>query len=185
MSLNQEKSISKNLSYIVHGTEEHSVEFISPGTFCSEASTKPIESWSTELACVLAKSISERYVAKPYGFRFLTHKVYPELRDDSGEKVKLIPKLLKTSGIYFLNGKVLKCDDIPESSETHILRLNMWCNNWFLVCETRNSYRHTAQFTEEDFVVDQDGVVLYRGNDKEFVEYRKQCEAKKKAEYES
>lgn len=177
--------MSKNLSDVVRGTEEHSVEFVSPGTLFSETTTKPIESWSPEQACILVKKISERHGAKPYGFRFHTHKVYPELRDDSGEKVKLIPKLVKTSGIYFLNGKVLKYDDIPESSETHILRSNMWCNHWFLVCERRNSYRHTVQFTEEDFVVDQDGVVLCRGNDKEFVEYRKQCEAKKKAESEA
>jgi len=51
--------------------KKHFVTFCSPGSFVSEETTKPIESWDTEKAIILSKEITERYNSKPYGFYFL------------------------------------------------------------------------------------------------------------------
>lgn len=46
------------------------VTFYSPGTFVSETSDVPIDSWDIEKAKELARGIKERHNATPYGFRF-------------------------------------------------------------------------------------------------------------------
>ena len=46
--------------------EQHFVTFYSPGTFVSETSTEPIDSWDVEKAVAMSRGIVERHGAKPY-----------------------------------------------------------------------------------------------------------------------
>lgn len=52
--------------------QQHFVTFYSPGTLVSETSSQPIDAWDIEEARRRADSVSERYGATPYGFRFTT-----------------------------------------------------------------------------------------------------------------
>lgn len=56
----------------------------------------------------------------------------------------------------------------------------MFCNEWPVVIENKNSYRITRPFEKNDVIVDWDGKILIKGNDKELIEYRKQFIKKKK-----
>lgn len=143
---------------------KHFVEFFSPGTFISETSEKPIDSWDVKKATKMAKNISERYGAKPYGFRFRT-KVTAEKVVVDGEALDVVPKIKESSGMFFINGRVLTLDDIPDTKENNILRSNMRSNNWNAVVETTNSYRHTAPFEKDDVCVDSNGNITVRGSD--------------------
>ena len=51
---------------------KHYVTFLSPGTLFPEETTKSIPSWHISPACKMARGITERYDAKPYGFYFET-----------------------------------------------------------------------------------------------------------------
>lgn len=75
----------------------HFVTFYSPGTFVSESTEKPIPAWDVELAKSMAREITERYGATPYGFRFSTRVRGDEDRDS---------KKTTESGIYYLRGTV-------------------------------------------------------------------------------
>ena len=86
----------------------HFVTFLSPGTFVCEETTKPIESWDTKEAVKMSKKITERYGAKPFVFVFSTR--------ERGDK-DLDSKTTKTSGRYFLGGKVLTLADVEKQKE--------------------------------------------------------------------
>jgi hypothetical protein len=116
-------------------TEKHFVTFLSPGTFVSETTTQEIDRWDTILAMKIAKSIKERHGAKPYGFRF-------ETKDSNGWE----PKTVKSSGIYYLGGRLLTIDDIPDTDENKTLRWNMKYNNIETVIENTNSWKVTMPF---------------------------------------
>jgi hypothetical protein len=163
---------------------EHSVTFLSPGTFVSEATDKDIVSWDTREAVKMAESITERHGAKPYGFRFETWKTHTPVSDGEGGTLEVKPKLEKSSGIYFLGGKLETYDDVCKRNDPkeEILRSNMKYNEYWVVCINTNSYKSTLPFGEEDRIVDATGTVIEDGSDPKWVKYRAEQLAKRKAE---
>ena len=119
-------------------TQKHYVTFYSPGTFVSETTVKEIDVWSVDLAVYYAKRIKERHRATPYGFRF-------ETRESDGWS----PKTVKESGMYYLGGKLLTLDDIPDTHANSVLRDNMKYNNYEYVIENTNSWKVTVPFYKD------------------------------------
>jgi hypothetical protein len=163
---------------------KHQVTFFSPGTFVSESSTQPIESWDTVKAVEMAKGVSERYGAKPYGFRFQTLLTSNPVEDGEGGKLEVQPKVVKSSGIYFLGGKLETFDDVAirNDPKESILRSNMEGNGMWIVCVNTNSYRSTMPFEEEDKLVDDKGVVVESGDADKHTMYRAYKTTARKAE---
>lgn len=127
--------------------EQHFVEFLSPGTFFSESSEKQIDSWDVKKAKKFAKNITERYGAKPYGFRFKTRS-----RTDAD----LDSKVTAVSGMYYLGGDILSYDDVKNRNDPKddILLSNMRNNRYKFIIENRNSYLFTGAFDpDKDKVV--------------------------------
>jgi hypothetical protein len=122
--------------------QKHYVEFFSPGTFVSESNVMEIHSWDTDEAVKMAKSVKQRHGATPYGFRF-------ETRESNGWE----PKTVKTSGMYYLGGKLLTIDDIPDTKENDTLRWNMKYNNIDTVIENTNSWKVTMPFDKNKDVL--------------------------------
>jgi len=116
-------------------TEKHFVTFYSPGTFVSETSTKEIDSWNVDQAVAMARSIKERHGAVPFGFAFETQV------SDGWE-----PKTVRKSGMYYLGGRLLTIDDIPDTRENETLRWNMKYNHIETVIENTNSWKTTMPF---------------------------------------
>lgn len=160
--------------------KKHYAVYYSPGTFFDETDSKPIDQFGDVPEAVeMAATIDQRYGAKPYGFRFVTYiKHDPVVDSESGEKLEVESKKIAESGTYFINGRLRKYDEVVTENhpEESILRGNM--RQMPIVVETRNSYRHTAQFKEEDFVVNDLGGIIVRGNDPELVAYRKEVLAR-------
>ncbi len=126
--------------------ERHFVKFLSPGTFVAEETVKPIDSWDIHKAIAMSKEIRERWGATPYGFQFITRA--------RGEE-DLDSKVVKSSGIYYINGVVETLEEIKAKHDpsNRILISNMECNGWDKVVTTCNSYRWTQPFNSEDAVV--------------------------------
>ena len=126
--------------------KKHFVEFFSPGSFFAETDTKSIDSWDIDKAKEMAKSITQRYGAKPYAFRFITRG-----RTDD----ELDSKVVEQSGYYFINGVVKTLEEIKAENnpDNRILISNMECNGWDRVVITRSPYRWTQPFGKEDSVV--------------------------------
>mgnify|MGYP001075992274 CR=1 FL=1 len=122
--------------------EKHFVVFYSPGTFVSESTEKEIEKWDVNKASQMSREIKERHGAKPYGFKFFTKE------SDGWE-----PKVVKTSGMYFLGGKIMSYDDIPNNEENKILKSNMKNNGWDYVIENTNSWKVTLPFEKNDILL--------------------------------
>lgn len=158
---------------------KHQVVFCSPGTLFSEMSAKDIDSWDTKQAVKMAKDITERHGAKPYGFYFETLLFSPDVPDGEGGMLKVQPKVVEKSGVHFLGGQLQTYDDVLKrnDSKEEILRSNMRYNDMWIVCVNTNSYRSTMPFEEKDALVDDQGNIVARGNDKEHVSYRKTAKA--------
>lgn len=164
---------------------KHFVTFYSPGTLFSESTTKQIESWDPSLAVKLADDVLERYDAKPYGFRFETRVVVPDVPDGQGGFLKVETRLVNESGTYFLGGKLETLDEVEGRNDPKesILRYNMRCDAGCIVCVNTNSFRHTQVFGENDFVIDAMGVIVERGNDPARIAYRAEVKSRAWAHY--
>ena len=127
--------------------KKHFVEFLSPGTFISETTEKPIKSWDIEAAKKMAHDVVERYNAKPYGFRFITRERGPKDLDS---------KRVKVSGIYYLGGKVETLAQVKARATKgdQILISNMECNKIKKVITNTNSWKFTAALEKGDVVLD-------------------------------
>lgn len=126
--------------------KQHFVTFLSPGTFFSEQSEKPIDSWDTKMAVKMSKKIKERHAATPYGFYFTTR--------ERGEK-DLDSKEAKRSGTYFLGGRILAIEDVKrEMPEEDILIRNMEGNKWDKVIVNTNSWKIIQPFTKKDTLLE-------------------------------
>ena len=101
----------------------HFVEFMSPGTFVCEVTTRPIEAWDVEQAVAMAADIVERYNATPFGFRFITRERGLEDLDS---------RITSRSGMYYLEGRIDRVADIEARArdDERILLLNMKANGW-------------------------------------------------------
>lgn len=125
----------------------HFVTFFSPGTFVSEMTERPIEKWDAAAAVEMAKSIHERYDARPYGFRFTTRSRGPQ---------DLYSKVTATSNMFYLGGKVETLAEVIErnSPDESILRSNMRANGYDRIIVNTNSWRFTAGLGPDDVVLD-------------------------------
>lgn len=126
--------------------QQHFVHFFSPGTFVSEETRKPIESWTPELAVEMARGIRERHNATPYGFVFSTR----ERGDDDLDSHEV-----KRSGMFFLGGTMLTLKQVEERNDPKdkILISNMRGNEYNRVVENTNSWKATLPYRDGDTVL--------------------------------
>ncbi len=126
---------------------KHFVTFYSPGTFVAETTTKEIKSWDIDAAVKMARNITERYGAKPYGFRFSTS----ERGEDDFE-----PRETAESGLYYLGGRIETLAEVEARNDPkeHILRTNMRGNGYDKIVVNDNSWRWTQPLAEGDTVLD-------------------------------
>lgn len=122
------------------------VTFYSPGTFVSEMSDVPIDSWDIEKAKELARGIKERHNATPYGFRFRKRTL-----SVTGQAVDT-----ETSCFYWLGGQVLTLQEVKDLNDPKhkILISNMECNNIAKIVINDNSWRFTGPLEEGDVVLE-------------------------------
>ena len=127
--------------------QQHFVTFYSPGTFVSETTTKPIESWDVDAAKIMAYSTLERHGATPYGFRFTTRS-----RTDAD----LDSVVTATSPMYYLGGTVKTLDEVKSraTKDDRILISNMEGNGYKMVITNYNSWKVTLPLNDEDIVLD-------------------------------
>lgn len=125
---------------------KHFVEFYSPGTFTSEVSIKPVDSWDVNIAMRMAREIKERHGATPYGFRFITRE-----RTESD----LDSKVTNRSNLYYLGGVVETYKQVCDRNDPkeEILRWNMKANSIKKVIINTNSYRVTMPLNKDDIVL--------------------------------
>ena len=163
---------------------KHQVTFYSPGTLFSESSTYDIDGWDPAKAVELSEKVTERYGAKPYGFAFSTLIVAQDVPDGEGWTLKVESKRVESSGIHFLGGRLETYDDLVDRNDPKesILRDNVRCNEYWIVCINDNSWRSTLPFSELDRIVDARGRIVERGDDPKYVAYRAEQNAKRKTE---
>jgi hypothetical protein len=127
--------------------QQHFVSFLSPGTFVSEESVRPIESWDVDQAVQMARSIVERHGATPYGFRFITRSRSPNDLD-SRETAR--------SPTYYLGGTIETYEQVCARNDPkeEILRSNMRCNGYDRIITNNNSWKFTAVLNKDDVVLD-------------------------------
>jgi hypothetical protein len=120
----------------------HFVTFLSPGTFFHETTEKPIKSWNVAEATKMARTITERYRAKPFAFYFTTRE-----RGDN----ELDSQVTNTSGNYYLGGDILTLAQVKRSMpNSKVLISNMEGNKWDRIIINNNSWVVTQPFTETD-----------------------------------
>jgi len=125
---------------------QHFVEFYSPGTFVSETTKKPIDAWDVDRAVEMSRSVSERYGATPYGFRFTTRSRGPDDLDS---------KETARGPMYYLGGVVRTAAEVLAGTDPdeRILRANVKCNGYKRIIVNDNSWRFTAALADDDIVL--------------------------------
>lgn len=147
-------------------SSKHTVTFLSPGTFMSESTTRPLDSWDTAVACEMATGIVERYNARPYAFYFTTSVTAPDVPDGMGGFLKVQPRQTARSGMHFLGGTALTVNDvIARRSEKDDILISNMRNNWPVVVESINGYLSVHPLESLDVIVDAAGKVAIRGDD--------------------
>ena len=126
--------------------KKHFVIFYSPGTFVAETDERPLSSWDVNEAVKLAKSITQRYNAKPYGFQFTTRERTSKELDS---------KVIKTSPMYYLSGKVETLEEIEARNDPkeEILRSNMRSNKCKRVIRMNTPWEWIEPFNNSDIVL--------------------------------
>lgn len=127
--------------------QKHFVHFLSPGTFVSEETIKPIDSWNVDNAVAMAADVCERYNARPYGFQFSTRA-----RGDDD----LDSKVVDRSPTYWLGGTVRTAEEILAGTDPDeaTLRLNVRRNGIKRIIVNDNSWRFTSELKDDDVVLD-------------------------------
>lgn len=126
---------------------KHFVTFFSPGTIVDETTTLPIESWNVDEAVRLSKSVTERYDAMPYGFRFSTRE-----RADND----LDSKEVARSSMYYLGGTVVTAAEVLAGTDPRdeVLRWNVKHNNIKRVVVNANSWKTIRALQDDDVVLE-------------------------------
>lgn len=158
------------------------VTYYSPGTFFSESSSYKFTEFNLWKFCQKAKEISERYDAKPYGFNFQKLEIPVDLPKTEGFKVTVEPKILEKSGTFYITGDVIFSENLIGKDE-QILKSNLESNNNGVGIVNNNSFKFRGAFEKDDNIVNWDGLIIRRGNDKDLVAYRKKIREKKRKEY--
>lgn len=139
--------------------EHHVVTFYSPGTLVSETRDHDVPGWDPLTAADIAKGVVERHGARPYGFKFRTELRAQNIDDGYGGKMRVEPKTVRESSMYFIAGRVMTLDEVKrEMPEERILISNMECNDYGRIVRTQNGYSHCAVFKKGDKLVDINGV---------------------------
>lgn len=140
--------------------EVHSVIFYSPGTLFSETSSRDVQSWDVRLALDLASDISERYGAKPFGFRFVTYTTADPVPDGIGGTLEVERKKTKESPMHYIDGCLMTLDDVRKEPKNDTLIFNMEANGIARVVTgpvRGKNFRWTHEFHEGDLLFDFDG----------------------------
>ncbi len=126
--------------------KRHFVEFMSPGTFVCEVTTRPIETWDVEVAVKMAEDIVERYNATPFGFRFITRERGMEDLDSH---------ITSRSGMYYLEGRIDRVADIEARArdDERTLLLNMKVNGWDEVFVNTKGYQWVVPLHPGDTIL--------------------------------
>lgn len=126
--------------------EKHFVEFLSPGTFVAECTTKEVPSWDVDLAVAMMADIQERHGARPYGFRFTTRGRGPDDLDS---------KQIAKSPMYYVGGKVETLEEVLERNDPgeEILRSNMRCNGYKRIWMSTKGWKWTQPLNDDDVVI--------------------------------
>lgn len=131
--------------------------YYSAGTFVAERSDVELTGMSTYEAAQKAKSVVERFGARPYAFVFL--------QGDAKQQV---------GGTHFLGGSLLRMDDVVHDKDKEILMFNMKTNRHPIAIMVTNGYTSHHYFEEQDVVVDPEcGEIRRRGDEPFLVAYRK------------
>jgi len=137
--------------------ERHFAVFFSPGTFVSEVSERPLESWSVAEAFRAAQTITERHGARPFGFDIVTRLV--TVATDSVPSTAL--KELKRSKRHYIDGRVMTLADVErEEPNERILIDNMRINRIARVVTgpvKSRGWCWTHPFNDGDVLLDNDG----------------------------
>lgn len=127
---------------------KHFVQFISPGTFVPEITTKEIDSWDVNQACEMAKTIKERHAATPYAFRFITR---------GREAHDLDSKELTRSNLYYLGGVVRTREEVLAGTDQDekIVRWNLEFDpDIKRIIVNTNSWKFTGALGDDDVVLE-------------------------------
>lgn len=152
----------------------HRVTFLSPGSFVSEQTSRPVLLWDIPAACEAATDVTERHGARPYGFYFTTYVTAPDVPDGMGGTLKVEARETERSGMHFLGGSILTVEDVERRADPKdaILLSNMRGNDMALVCEVRNGFRSTHPFGARDVTVNAKGEIVERGDTAERIAIR-------------
>ena len=126
---------------------KHFVEFYSPGTFVAESTVKPIDSWDVKEAVKMMSAITERYGAKPYGFRFITRTRGPDDLDS---------KQADRSPMHYVDVSVRTYQEVVADglASEKILRDNMRINGFNRVVCPRNGWKFTQPMNPDDVAIE-------------------------------
>jgi hypothetical protein len=124
----------------------HFVTFYSPGTFVAEETTKPVDEWNVDAALAMARTITERYGAVPFGFRFITRS-----RGDDD----LDAKITARSPMHYLGGKIETLAEVEAraTDKDRVLVANMKGNGWDRIITNTNSWTWTQPLGADDVVL--------------------------------
>lgn len=127
--------------------QKNFVTFFSPGIFVAEQSERPIESWDTEKAMKMARSVKERHGALPYGFQFTTRTRGDGDLDSSASK---------RSPMYFLGGTVETLAQVKRraTEKDRILVQNMEGNGYTRIITNTNSWKWVQPLNDDDVVLE-------------------------------
>lgn len=154
----------------------YQVTYYSPGSFFSETNEREFENFSLKEFTEKASTITQRYGAKPYGFKVQRLEEIVDMPDG----FKCEPKIIeKAKCYYFINAEVVFSKDLDKKTEgIFISNLENNCQGVGII--SRNSYRFNYFFNKEDFIVNSSGEITRTGRDKDIMEYRKLVEEKRK-----
>lgn len=125
---------------------QHYVTFASPGTFFPEQTRKEIDSWDVQKAQEMAKTISERYGATPYGFYFSTRSRGPDDLD---------AKETAASPFHFVNCNILTLEDVIARNDPRdeILIRNMKNNGFDRIAEPKTGWKASLPVAKDAIVL--------------------------------
>lgn len=150
----------------------YEVTYFSPGSFLSEQDTYEFKELDFKKICDKAKKINQRYNAKPYGFSYKKIETLKSIPKIDGFEIKCKPKILKSSGMYYITGELVFSENIKDET-LYILKRNLEYNSDGIGVENNNSYRYNGFFHKEDFIIGWDGEILRTGKDKDLMDIRK------------
>ena len=123
------------------------VTFYCPGTLVAETIVREVKRWDKDEAVAMSRSVTARYDARPYAFRFHTRERGPEDLDS---------KITRKSPLYFLGGRIDTLEDIEARGDPRdeVLLSNMRSNGYRRIITTTEGWRWTQPLDDSDVVID-------------------------------